>query len=717
MKHVSLQRDGDGVAVLWLDNVDGGANLVTPDWIEEMSAAIAELAADVSIGGVVIASKKANFMAGADLHYLLGAYETFSRRDAFQFSQHATAMHRAIEKSGKPWVAALTGWTLGGGFELALACHGRVISDSPNTRVGLPEVTVGLLPGSGGTQRLARMIGARGALDLLLSGRSVLADEALKLGLVDEVAPTARLVEIAKSRVTGLNPVRPWDVKGYAPPEVRGLLSPDVATLFTTTTAALAKRGYNDPAPAAIASSVFEGLQLPFDKALAIESKYFATLLTSPVARNIIRTTFVSKQAAERGARRPVGYERQAVARVGVIGAGMMGAGIAHVAAVSGAQVVLIDRDLPSAEKGKAHAAKLLAKEVAKGRRTQGDATTVLSRIEPSLDYAGLHGCDLIVEAVFEDPLLKGEIIRRVERSVSPDTVLASNTSTLPITELGKASARAERFIGLHFFSPVDRMGLVEIIRGAKTEDFALARALDFVMQLKKTPIVVNDGRGFYTSRVFQTFIHEGAAMLGEGVPPAAIENIARSVGMPMGPLALLDEVTLDLPLKIVDEAIAADRQRYVPPAGVKTMRKMRDELGRSGRKAGGGFYDYFEGGKRLWSGLAEHFPIVSGYDVADLGRRILYVQAIESARCLEEGVLEMPADGDLGAVFGWSFPAWTGGTLSYIDTLGAGAFVAEADRLAETYGARFAPSAWLRKHASEGRSFYRADGAGACAA
>jgi 3-hydroxyacyl-CoA dehydrogenase/enoyl-CoA hydratase/3-hydroxybutyryl-CoA epimerase len=709
MRHLSLDIGHDGVATLTMDNADESMNLVSESWLAEMDEAIAALTKNPDVRGVILTSAKKAFMAGADLKFLFEAYGRFSRHEAFEFSQRATRMHRAIETSGKPWVAAINGLALGGGFELALAAHYRILVDEPKAVVGLPEVNVGLLPGSGGTQRLLRIAGVKTALDLLLSGRSVASAEALKLKIVDEVVPASELVKRARAWLASApDPVKPWDKKGFALAETRGLLNPDAAAIFSAASGGITKAGRNLPAPAAILSTVFEGVQLPFDKALAVESKYFAMLLTGPVARNIIRTTFISKAAAEKGARRPAGFARTTVKKVGVLGAGMMGAGIALVSASAGIDVVLIDRDVATAEKGRDYSAKVLAKDVEKGRRTQQDADAIVARIVPTADFDRLEGCDLVVEAVFEDTEIKAETTRKAEAVLPADAVFATNTSTLPITGLARASARPDKFIGLHFFSPVERMGLVEIIMGKQTSSETLAKSIDFIAQLRKTPIVVNDSRGFYTSRVFQTLIHEGAAMLAEGVPPAVIENAAKAAGLPVGPLALLDEVSFDLPLKIVEQAIAEEGERYAPPAGVAVLRRMRDEIGRSGRKSGGGFYDYPAGGKKkLWPGLADVYPPISAYDVEELKKRLLYAQAIETARCLEEGVLETPEDADLGAVYGWGFPGWTGGTISYIDTIGVENFVREADRLAQTYGARFAPSAWLRAKATRGESFY----------
>jgi len=710
MRHLKIEKAADGFATLILDNADESMNVVSDAFIADMEEATKQLTEDESVKGVIVTSGKKAFMAGADLKQLVQGFGKLSRKDAFGFSQRATAMHRAIEHSGKPWVAVINGLALGGGFELALACHYRILVDDPKAVVGLPEVNVGLLPGSGGTQRLLRIAGVPVAQDLLLTGRSLSPAEALKLKVVDEVAPAAELMDRARAWLaTNPNPVKSWDEKKAVPPQKRGMTVPEDSYNYMVAAGSVAgKAGYNLPAPIAILSTIFEGAQLPFDKALSVESKYFANLLTDPVARNLIRTTFISKQAAEKGARRPAGVPKSEVKKVGVLGAGMMGAGIAYVSANAGIEVVLLDRDVPTAEKGKAYSSKVLGKLLEKGKTTQDKIDTLLARITPTDDFSKLEGVDLIVEAVFEDTGIKADTTRRAEAVIPESAVFASNTSTLPIGQLAQASKRPDQFIGIHFFSPVDRMGLVEVIMGKQTSKETLARALDYIAQLRKTPIVVNDSRGFYTSRVFQTLIHEGGAMLDEGVPPAVIENAAKAVGLPVGPLALLDELTFDLPLKIVDQAIAEEGDKYTPPAGVTTLRKMRDELGRSGRKSGGGFYDYPEGGKKhLWKDLTKHFPSKDGWDIEELKKRFLYTQAMETARCLEEGVLETPEDADLGAVFGWGFPAWTGGTISYIDTIGIQEFVRESDRLAQLYGPRFLPSAWLRDKATKNEPFY----------
>jgi 3-hydroxyacyl-CoA dehydrogenase / enoyl-CoA hydratase / 3-hydroxybutyryl-CoA epimerase len=721
MNTLRLQVDADGIALITLDDPSKPMNVVTPQWIDELIEAIERVAADPNIKGAVITSGKQSFMAGADLKYVVtlsGGAVTLHQ--AFEFSQRPSlAMHRRLETCGKPFVAAINGLALGGGFELALACHYRVIVDDPKAVVGLPEVTVGLLPGSGGTQRLPRMIGIEKSLPVLLEGKPVAPAEALKLGMVDAVVPALALIETARQWILkSPDPVRAWDKKGYR--ASGGLLNSAIANVMTFAPAMIgAKTQYNYPAPIAILDCIFEGTMLPFDKALKLESKYFAKLLCDPVSRNLIRTTFINKGEAMKLARRPKDVPPSNVKKLGVLGAGMMGAGIAHVAAAAGIEVVLLDSTVEQAEKGKAVSGKILAKAVERGQKPQTAADEILARIKPTDSYAALAGCDLIVEAVFEDSKIKAGVTQKAEAVIPEGAIFASNTSTLPITGLAKASARPRQFIGLHFFSPVERMPLVEVIMGQGTSQETLAKSLDFVAQLRMTPIVVTDSRGFYTSRVFQTFIHEGMRMLEDGVAPALIENAAKFAGFPVGPLALVDEVTLELPWKIVKEAEAALGSKYVRPSAYEVMRRMLEEFKRPGKRYGKGFYDYPPGGvpqggspqggvKRLWSGLTQAFPPSAEQPPVDeLKQRFLYIQSLETARCLEEGVVTHAADADVGSLLAWGFPSWTGGPLSLIDTVGLPKFIAECKRMAERYGARFAPSAWLSERAGRGEAFY----------
>ena len=710
MRTLNYSVGADGIAIITLDAQDRPMNVVSPQFIDDVSAVVENVANDPRVQGAIITSAKPAFMAGADLKYILSLMEDgITERDALDFGRKPQAMHRRIETCGKPFVAALNGLALGGGYELALACHWRVIVDDPQAVTGLPEVTVGLLPGSGGTQRLPRMIGLENALTILLDGKTPAPAQALELGMVDAVVPADRLMDTARQWILGSpNTVRAWDHKNYK--TSGGLLNPAVANIMATRTAAIAAQTqHNYPAPVAILSAVFEGMILPFDKALKVESKFFAKLLANPIARNIVRSTFVNKREAAKLSRRPKNVPQKHYTKVGVLGAGMMGAGIAHVSALVGLDVVLLDSKRELADQGKAYSNKVFDKAIARGRQTPEMAKSILARIKPTAEYGDLKGCDIIVEAVFENIDVKADVTRKAEAVIPVAAIFASNTSTLPISQLAQASARGERFIGLHFFSPVDRMPLVEVIVGHQTSEQTLAQALDFVGRLRMVPIVVNDSRGFFTSRVFQTFIHESMKMLEDGIEPALIENAARQAGFPVGPLALIDETTLELTWKIVNEAAAAEGDRYVRPCSYEVMRKMMQDFDRPGRKYGQGFYDYHEGKRgTFWTGLKAAFPLASRQpQVGEVKNRLLYIQALEAARCLEEGVLRHPADGDLGSLLGWGFPSWTGGALSFIETVGLARFVEDCDRMAKEYGPRFLTSLWLQQKAQRGHTFY----------
>ena len=712
MNMIKLEIRNDGVAVLWIDVPDRSMNVLSLELCAELDAATARLKTDPAIRGLVIASARNAFVAGFDLRELLQlAARNPSLKEAAALSAAISLSFRRLETCGKPVAAALHGAALGGGYELALACHWRVMADDPKSIVGLPEVRVGLLPGSGGTQRLPRLIGVAKALDLLLEGTHVGAARALELGLVNELAPREQIVERAAAWVRERgNAVQPWDTKGFRVPGGAGQIDPAIHALFAGRVGRVAKATLrNYPAPPAILAAVADGSVLPIDKALAVESKYFATLLTGPVARNLMRTMFVGKGDADKLVRRPPNVPKAVVTRLGVLGAGMMGSGIAYCAAVAGMTVVLVDSSQAHADKGKDYSRKLLAKAVERGTTTREAADTVLERIIPSVGYDQLQGCELVIEAVFEDRNVKAEVTRAAEAQMRPTGVFASNTSTLPITGLAGNSARPDRFIGLHFFSPVDRMGLVEVIVGKRTSKATIAHALDFVGQLRKTPIVVNDSRGFYTSRVFGFYCHEGMRLLEEGVAPALIENAGRMAGMPVGPLAVSDEVSIELLWKVIRQGEIDLGDKYVKPAGYEVVRRFVNDIDRGGRKFGRGFYYYPEGGrKRLWSGLAGLYPVLAEQPSLEAVKdRLLYVQAMETVRCLDEGVLTHPSDGDLGAILGWGFPTWTGGTLSLVETVGLPRFVKECDRLAKLHGDRFRPTRKLRKLAADGLTFY----------
>jgi 3-hydroxyacyl-CoA dehydrogenase/enoyl-CoA hydratase/3-hydroxybutyryl-CoA epimerase len=711
-QNIRYSVDKDGIAILLIDVVDRPMNVLTPGFTKDLEELIARFAADPAVRGAVIGSAKSSFMAGADIKDMVTAYDRgVSAAEAANYSASLSQLLRRLETCGKPVAAAINGVALGGGLEVALACHYRVMEDGPKASVGLPEVTIGLLPGAGGTQRLPRMIGITEALKILTEGKPLMAAAALKKGVVNELAPAAEILERARQWILkGGEGVQPWDKKGFRVPGGTGMMSPAVAQTFmvgTALTARATQRNY--PAPAAILSAVYEGTQLPMDAALQIESKYFGKLLSGPVARNLMRTMFVNKGLADKLSRRPTGPARSQVKKLGILGAGMMGAGIAYSSALAGMEVVLLDTSLELAEKGKAYSQQLLAKQVERGRRSQEEAAAILGRIRPTTSYDDLAGCDLVIEAVFESRDLKADVTAKTEAVIPKTAVFASNTSTLPITGLAQASKRPAQFIGIHFFSPVDKMPLVEIILGKKTNEETIARALDYVGQLRKTPIVVNDSRGFYTSRCFGTFCEEGIAMLREGISPALIENAAKLAGMPVGPLAVSDEVTLDLQWKILRQSEKDLGRRFQPPPNYEVVQKFVEELKRPGKRFGAGFYEYPRDGKKyLWPGLRDIYPqLAEQPDVDVVIKRLLYRQALEAARCMEEGVVTTAAEADLGSILGWGFPAWTGGTLSYIDTIGVATFVDECNRLAKRYGKRFKPSRWLKDRASRGEAFY----------
>ncbi len=719
-KHFTLAVDADGIALITMDSPGRSMNVLGPEVETELAALVDRVVADAGIRGAIITSGKPSFLAGYDLTEFLRSFgPQLTPVQVYENFKGLGNLLRRIETCGKPFAAAINGLALGGGFEVCLACHYRVIADDPKAFVGLPEVKVGLLPGGGGTQRMPRLIGVTQSLPYLLEGGNIAAAEARKLGLVHEVVPAGELIAAAKRWLMG-SPVavQPWDQKGYRVPGGVAFASAGTTQTFMGATALVAKKTlHNYPAPAAILSCVFEGTLLPIEQGLEVEAKYFATLVTGPVARNLIRTMFVNKGNADKLSVRPADVPKSKVTKLGVLGAGMMGAGVAYVSAMQGMEVILIDSTIEQAEKGKAYSAKLLAREVEKGRRTQEQAEAVLARIKPTVDYAQLEGADLVIEAVFEHRAIKADVTAKAEAVIPKTAVFASNTSTLPITGLAKASKRPKSFIGIHFFSPVEKMPLVEIIVGKQTSDEAIARALDYVGQLKKTPIVVNDSRGFYTSRCFGTYTAEGAKMLSEGIDPQLIESAGKLAGMPVGPLAVSDEVSLELAYKVMSQSREDLGAKYKEPVSWPVVRHFVEDLKRLGRKSGAGFYDYPEGGKKvLWAGLAREYPrLAQQPSVDELKTRLLYIQALETARCFEEGVLRSVHEADLGSILGWGFPAYTGGTLSYIDTIGTDRFVAECKRLAKLYGDRFKPTKGLLAMAQSGASYY--DGATQAAA
>ncbi len=715
-KSIKFDVDEQGIATLTIDVPGRSMNVFTEQAIKELKDLIEKVSADEKIKGAVITSGKSAFLAGADLTMLLSLTkkaETAPVEDVFDEAFALNSVLRQLETCGKPFVAAVNGLAMGGGLELILACHGRIVADDPKIKLGLPEVKIGLLPGAGGTQRLPRLMGVQPSLPYLLQGKTMSPQEALAFGVVHKVVVAADLVAEAKKWISdGGKAVQPWDEKRFKVPGGQGAFNPTIVQTFMAATAMTRKETKdNYPAPQAILSCVYEGHQLPMDTAIRVESKYFTQLILDPTAGNMIRTLFVNKGEADKLVRRPKGIEKHQIKKLGVLGAGMMGAGIAYVSAVAGMDVVLLDRDVSSAEKGKDYSVKLLTKAVGRGKMKQNKADGILSKITPTDDYAKLADCDLIIEAVFEDMQLKADVTAKTEAVIPATTVFASNTSTLPITGLAKASQRPDQFIGIHFFSPVDKMPLVEIILGEKTDDKTLALALDYVQQIRKTPIVVNDSRGFYTSRCFGTYPSEGMAMLTEGVDPALIENAGLMAGMPVGPLAVGDEVSIELMYKIKEATRKGLADKYEPAPGDKVLDLFVGKLDRLGKKTGKGFYVYPEEGRKyLWPEIGQHFaPDGNQPDVEEIRKRFLYRQAIECVRCYEEGVVTAPADADVGAIFGWGFAPYTGGPLSMIDTIGVAEFVQECDRMAQEYGPRYTPPKMLRDMAESGKAFYAA--------
>jgi 3-hydroxyacyl-CoA dehydrogenase / enoyl-CoA hydratase / 3-hydroxybutyryl-CoA epimerase len=724
MTNFKLDVDGDGIALITWDMADRSMNVITTGVIEELGALVDKITADPAIKGVVVTSGKDAFCGGADLTMLEGMGTVFANlvrtkgeeaAAAFVFdeSRKLSQVYRRIETCGKPWVCALNGTAMGGGFEFALACHHRIAADNPKTRLGLPEIKVGLFPGAGGTQRVARMIPPADALQFLLKGEQLKVDRAKAMKLIDAVVPQADLIKAAKDWIkAGGKAKAPWDTEGFHLPGGPVYSKAGMMT-FPAANAIYRRETYdNYPAARAILQVVYEGLQVAFDTALRIESRWFAKILRSPEAAAMIRSLFVSMQELNKGARRPANEPPTSLKKIGIVGAGFMGAGIAQVSAAAGLQVVLIDRDLETADKGKAGLHKALSDRVMKGRMKGAERDEWLARISPSADYGALKDCDLVIEAVFEDRKVKSEVIAKIQAVIGDKSIFASNTSTLPISSLASEFKDPARFIGIHFFSPVDRMMLVEIILGKQTGNKALAAALDYVRIIRKTPIVVNDSRGFYTSRVVGTYIREGHLMLTEGVPAAMIENVGRMAGMPVGPLALNDEVAVDLAWKIL-KATEADLGAKAIDARQKTLlREMVEKRGRFGRKNGKGFYDYpANGPKKLWPDLVD-FQLKrldpDKIDIEELKLRLLGIQALETSRCFEEKVLTDVREADVGSILGFGFAPFSGGTLSWIDMMGTKRFVELCRKLDKKYGARFAPNKLLFDLAQHNESFYQ---------
>ncbi|MGW0934049.1 3-hydroxyacyl-CoA dehydrogenase NAD-binding domain-containing protein [Streptomyces sp. NPDC002666] len=727
---IRWEQDETGVVTLVLDDPNQSANTMNQAFRDSIEAVADRAEAEKdSIRGIIYASAKKTFFAGGDLKDMIRIGPE-NAQAAFDAGTAIKRSLRRIETLGKPVVAAINGAALGGGYEIALASHHRVALDAPGSRIGLPEVTLGLLPAGGGVTRTVRLMGIADALlKVLLQGAQYTPRRALENGLVHEVAATREeMLEKARAFIDAHpESQQPWDVKGYRIPG--GTPSnPKFAANLPAFPSNLKKQlaGAPMPAPRNILAAAVEGSQVDFETALTIEARYFTELVTGQVSKNMIQAFFFDLQAVNSGASRPGGIEERQVRKVAVLGAGMMGAGIAYSCARAGIDVVLKDVSAEAAAKGKAYSEKLLDKALSRGRTTEAKRDELLARITPTGDPADLAGCDAVIEAVFEDTALKHKVFQEIQDIIEPDALLCSNTSTLPITVLAEGVSRPVDFIGLHFFSPVDKMPLVEIIKGERAGDEALARAFDLVRRIKKTPIVVNDSRGFFTSRVIGQFINEGVAMVGEGVEAASVEQAAAQAGYPAKVLSLMDELTLTLPRKIRNETRKAVEEAGGSWAGHPSdavIDRMVDEFGRPGRSGGGGFYEYDENGKRthLWPGLREHFGRSGGrspgghgtepdtdISFTDMQERMLFSEALDSVRCLEENVLITVADANIGSIMGIGFPAWTGGVLQYINGYEGGlpGFVARSRELAERYGDRFLPPALLVEKAEKGETF-----------
>jgi 3-hydroxyacyl-CoA dehydrogenase/enoyl-CoA hydratase/3-hydroxybutyryl-CoA epimerase len=722
-KNFTVATDADGIALVTWDMKDRSMNVFTEEVMEELNAIVDTVTADAGVKGTVITSGKETYSGGADLTMLkrmLTTFATDAKKDKdkavqtlFDNSGFMNRLFRKIETSGKPWVSAINGTCMGGAFEMSLACHGRVAADSDKVKMALPEVKVGIFPGAGGTQRVPRLTDTQGALEMLTSGKNLSAQKAKQMGLIHEVAAPEKLIDAAKAMIrNGLKAVAPWDEKGFKAPG-GPIYSAAGANLWPPAIAILRRETYgNYPAAAAILKCVYEGLLVPFDTALRIEQRYFAQILQTKEAAMMIRSLFVSLQELNKGARRPAGVPESKFTKVGVLGAGFMGAGIAYVTAKAGIPVVLLDRDMEAANKGKAHSDTLISEAVKKGRAKPEEKDKLLSLITPTADYADLDGCDFIVEAVFEDSDVKKGVTEKAEAVLPTTATFASNTSTIPITSLAKNSKRPDKFVGVHFFSPVDKMMLVEVILGKKTGKEAVAKAVDYVRAIKKTPVVVNDTRGFYVNRCVLRYMAEAFQMLIEGVPPAMIENAAKMAGMPVGPLALTDETAIDLAQKIMKQTIKDLGEKAVDKDQFALINTMVDKHDRFGRKNGKGFYDYpaKPAKKKLWPGLKELYPQqgAENVNVEELKQRFLTVIALEAARVMEEGIVTDPREADVGSILAFGFAPYTGGVLSYIDGIGAADFVKQAKALQKKYGAQYKAPKLLVEMAEKGDTFYR---------
>ncbi|QFT79879.1 Fatty acid oxidation complex subunit alpha [Roseovarius sp. THAF27] len=721
MTDFTMEKGDDGVAIITWDTQGKSMNVMNMEGWPLLESLVDDALADDAVKGIVITSgKEGTFAGGMDLNVIAKMKEMAGDNPAQGLMDGLMNMHsilRKIErggmddknKGGKPIAAALPGTALGIGLEIPLACHRIFAADNPKAKIGLPEIMVGIFPGAGGTTRLVRKLGAMGASPLLLEGKLNDPQKAKSAGVVDEVVPAGELIAKAKEWVLSEPSfVKPWDEKGYKMPGGAPYHPAGFMTFVGASAMVNGKTQGAFPAAKALLSAVYEGALVPFDTALKTEARWFTNVLMNPSSSAMIRSLFINKEALEKGANRP-DVPDQKVKKVGVMGAGMMGAGIALVSAMAGMEVVLIDQKQEAADKGKAYTADYMDKGIKRGKATEEKKAATLDLITATTDYTALKGADLIIEAVFEDPGVKAEVTKEVLQVVGDDCIFATNTSTLPITELAKASDNPEQFIGIHFFSPVEKMMLVEIIKGAETGPRAVAKALDYVRQIRKTPIVVNDARFFYCNRCIIPYINEGIRMVAEGVTPALIDNAARQLGFPVGPLQLVDETSIDLGAKIARATKAAMGDEY-PDAAVDEVIFWMEEEGRLGRKSNAGFFDYDDKGKRqgYWPGLEEKYPHAEDQpDLTEVQHRLMFAQVLEAVRALEEGVLEDIREGDVGAILAWGFAPWSGGPFSWLDIIGTPYAAERCDELTAKFGERFTTPELLREMAGKNQSFY----------
>lgn len=721
MTDFTLTTDADGVATITWDVAGKSMNVMNQQGFADLDALVGTCLKDPAVKGIIITSGKKDFAGGMDLNVIARMRDEGGAKGIFEGVMGMHAILRRIEragmdpktlKGGKPIVAALPGTALGIGLEIPLSCHRIIAADNDRAKIGLPEIMVGIFPGAGGTTRLSRKLGALAAAPFLLEGKLSSPKEAKMGGIIDEVVAPEDLLKRAKEWVLSAKDadlVKPWDDKGFKMPGGTPYHPAGFMTFVGASAMVHSKTMGVYPAAKALLSAVYEGALVPFDVALKIEARWFTSVLMNPSSSAMIRSLFINKEALEKGAVRPAGVADQSVKKLGILGAGMMGAGIAYVSANAGIEVVLIDATQESADRGKSYSEGLLDKGVQRKKVTPEKKAETLGRITATTDYAALKGCDLIVEAVFEDMKVKADVTAKVEAVVGEKCIFATNTSTLPITDLARASTRPSKFIGIHFFSPVDKMMLVEIIKGKKTKDRAVAKALDFVRQIRKTPIVVNDARFFYANRCIIPYINEGIRMVAEGVEPVLIENAAKLVGMPLGPLQLVDETSIDLGVKIAKATKAAMGDAY-PDGAVDTVLFAMADQGRLGKKSNSGFYSYDATGKRegLWDGLEKAYPVADAQPgLTEVQHRLLMAQVLEAVRALEDGVLMDIREGDVGAILGWGFAPWSGGPLSWLDIIGAPRAVEICEGLEARYGQRFAAPKLLREMAAKGETFY----------